>query len=89
MEVVFDKRFTKDIKKIKDPALKQKIKTAIEQLEQADDLKAVGRVKKLQGHTTVYRIRVGDYRLGFFLLDQDTVELVRVLHRKDIYSDFP
>ena len=89
MEVFFDKRFTKDVKKIKNPALKQKIKTTIEQIEQADSLKAVSRVKKLQGHTTAYRIRVGNYRLGFFLLDQNTLELVRVLHRKDIYSNFP
>ena len=89
MEVIFDKRFTKDAKKIKEPSLRQKIRRVIEQLEQADTLEAVSSVKKLQGHSTAYRIRVGNYRVGFFLVDQETIELVRILHRKGIYSNFP
>jgi len=89
MQVVFDKRFTKDITKIKHQALKQKIKATIEQIEQAGSITKVNKLKKLKGHPAAYRIRVGDYRMGLFVLDENTVELVRVLHRKDIYSSFP
>ena len=89
MKVTFDKSFTKDVKNIKQPSLKEKIKKAIEEAERAEDINAIQKLKKLKGHQTAYRIRVGDYRIGFFLLNQDTIEFVRVLHRKDIYSSFP
>ena len=35
-----------------------------------------------------YRIKVGAYRLGI-ALDGDTVVLVRFMHRRDIYRNFP
>ncbi|MBP1468695.1 type II toxin-antitoxin system RelE/ParE family toxin [Candidatus Chloroploca sp. M-50] len=35
-----------------------------------------------------YRIRIGDYRLGLFVED-DTITVVRFLHRRDIYRYFP
>ncbi len=89
MKVVFDKNFTKDAKRIKQPLLKQKIRQAIEQIERAESLQAINKLKKLKVHQTAYRVRVRDYRMGFFLLDQKTIELVRILHRKDISSNFP
>jgi mRNA-degrading endonuclease RelE of RelBE toxin-antitoxin system len=52
MEVIFDKHFTKDAKKIKDPRTKQKLRTIIEQLEQVGSLKAIVNIKKLRGHST-------------------------------------
>jgi mRNA-degrading endonuclease RelE of RelBE toxin-antitoxin system len=52
MEVIFDKRFTKDAKKIKDPRTKQKLRAIIEQLEQVGSLKAIVNIKKLRGHST-------------------------------------
>jgi mRNA interferase RelE/StbE len=45
-------------------------------------------LKKLQGFKSVYRIRIGDYRIGIFI-DGNTVQFVRVLNRKDIYKYFP
>ncbi|HEY4721787.1 MAG TPA: type II toxin-antitoxin system RelE/ParE family toxin [Anaerolineae bacterium] len=45
-------------------------------------------IKKLQGGTNYYRIRVGDYRVGL-VVESDTVTFVRFLHRKDIYRYFP
>ncbi len=35
-----------------------------------------------------YRIQVGAYRLGF-VLEENTIVLVRFLHRKEIYRFFP
>ena len=89
MQVVFDKRFTKDARGIRDATLKQKVRSAIERIEQAESLSAISQLRKLQGHPTAYRMRVGDYRIGLFVLDRNIVELVRVLHRKDIYESFP
>ena len=45
-------------------------------------------MKKLSGASGFYRIRVGDYRVGIAVEDE-TVEFVRVLHRRDIYRAFP
>lgn len=36
----------------------------------------------------LYRIRIGDYRIGIFV-EGKTVEFARVVHRKDIYQQFP
>ena len=60
----------------------------METLEQADTLAEVAHMKKLKGHSNHYRVRIGDYRLGFSVIN-DTVCLVRFLPRKDIYKYFP
>ena len=88
MIVEFRQSFIRDLKRIRDRQLVDRIKEAIEQLEQADSLTNMVSVKPIQGHEHYFRIRVGDYRLGLFLED-DTAALVRFLHRKDIYRYFP
>ena len=45
-------------------------------------------VRKIQGYDEYYRIRIGDYRLGI-KVKEDSIEMLRCLHRKDIYKDFP
>ena len=49
-----------------------------------------GRVEKLTGHRGYYKVRVGSYRIGL-QIDQEerTIEFQRALHRKDIYRVFP
>jgi len=42
----------------------------------------------VKGFPGYFRIRVGDYRLGFSF-HNDTVTLIRFLHRKEIYRYFP
>ncbi|MEA5417044.1 type II toxin-antitoxin system RelE family toxin [Synechococcus sp. BA-132 BA5] len=40
----------------------------------------------LQGETGVYRVRVGDYRVVYEVLDQILiVQDVRIGHRRDVY----
>ncbi|WP_228041137.1 type II toxin-antitoxin system RelE/ParE family toxin [Nodosilinea sp. LEGE 07088] len=45
-------------------------------------------VKALVGTTNRYRIRVGDYRIGVEL-NGETLEIMRVLHRREFYRYFP
>lgn len=43
--------------------------------------------KKLQGHTRLFRVRVGDYRVVYSL--DETAQLItvtRIRHRKDVYQ---
>ena len=53
-----------------------------------DNIKAIKNIKKLKGHHDFYRIRIGDYRIGLESKNK-TIELIRFLHRKDIYKYFP
>ncbi len=88
MKTAFRKSFARDLKKIKDQDLLDRIQQTIEEVEAANDLSSLSSVKKMAGATDYFRIRVGDYRIGIFL-DGDTVEFVRCLPRKDLYRYFP
>ena len=44
--------------------------------------------KPIAGFKHYYRIKVGDYRVGFKFTGS-VVEFMRVKHRKDIYRHFP
>ena len=74
MKVLFGSVFQKDLMKIKDSNLKSKIKKAIITLEESENLLQISNVKKMKGHLSAYRIRIGDYRLGFYFED-DVVNL--------------
>jgi mRNA interferase RelE/StbE len=88
MKTSFRKSFSRDLKKIKDQVLLDRIREVIEQVEAARDLQGVADVKKMSGTDGYYRIRIGDYRIGI-AVEADVVEFVRVLHRRDLYRFFP
>ncbi len=43
--------------------------------------------KKLKGQKRIFRFRAGDYRI-VFRLDQTSIILLNVKHRKDVYEEF-
>ncbi len=88
MRVEFLKRFSKDLDDLETKSIKQSVIRLIELMETADALDKIPNTKKLKGHKSAYRTRVGNYRLGFFL-ENSTILLARFLHRKDIYKIFP
>jgi mRNA interferase RelE/StbE len=53
-----------------------------------DSLGDMSNVRKIQGYEEYFRIRIGDYRLGI-KMTKDYIEMLRFLHRKDIYRKFP
>ena len=88
MKVEFLKRFSKDIDELTVKSVKSALKKVIESIESANTLTDIPNTKKLQGHRTAHRIRVGDHRLGFFY-ENKTIILARFVNRKDIYKLFP
>jgi mRNA-degrading endonuclease RelE of RelBE toxin-antitoxin system len=88
MKVEFLKQFSKDLDDLVGASIKRQVADIIEELESVDSLPKRANFKKLKGHRNAYRIRLGDYRLGFFL-DGNTATFARLLHRKDIYKQFP
>lgn len=88
MKVEFLKRFSKDMNEIPVRSVRISLKKVIESMENTDSLSKIPNTKKLQGHKTAYRTRIGDYRLGFFF-ENGIILLARFVHRKDIYKLFP
>ena len=88
MKVEFLKRFSKDIDEITAKSVRSALKRVIDLMEIADALSKIPNTKKLQGHKTAYRTRVGNHRLGFFF-ENETIILARFVDRKDIYKLFP
>ena len=88
MDIRFTGRFSKDLDKIDQASVKKAISDIIKEAEKAVQLSEIKGIKKLKGHSTAYRIRSGDYRIGFFV-ENGTIEFARVSHRKDIYKIFP
>jgi mRNA interferase RelE/StbE len=87
MRLIIRTSANKDIKKLP-KAIKQEIETIILQLIEAQNLNEFSNIKKLKGHNNAYRIRIKDYRLGFFM-EEDTIIFSRILHRKEVYRYFP
>ena len=59
---------------------------------EADSIAAVlqdmQNIKKLKGHDNYYRLKISDYRLGFSY-ENGEINIIRFLHRKEIYKLFP
>ncbi|MFV9506246.1 MAG: type II toxin-antitoxin system RelE family toxin [Oscillochloridaceae bacterium umkhey_bin13] len=88
MKLIFRRSFAKDLKKIRQKTLLQAVQAVLEQIEQSISLDEIPNIKHLTSEGPYYRIRIGDYRLGLFVED-DTITVVRFLHRRDIYRYFP
>jgi len=88
MNLVFLAKFSKDLDKLNDKKARQSIKNAILKVEKAPSLEKITGLKRLKGEKGAYRLRVGNYRIGLYIQD-NTVEMARVAHRKDIYDVFP
>lgn len=79
--------FEKDLSKVPAP-VRRKVADLVERIEKARSIRAISQVKKLHGPRPAYRVRIGNYRLGFFM-EGDLVQMARLLDRKDIYRIFP
>lgn len=88
MKVKFESKFAKDLRSIRDAKLLAKIKEMIDECKAAESLTELKNIKKLQGYDTFYRIRIGEYRVGLEVLNDELI-FTRFLHRKDVYKYFP
>ena len=89
MKVLYAKALLKDLEAVsRKPAVKKRLSKLIETLKAIDTLDGIRHIKKIEGYDSYYRLRIGDYRLGL-KISEDTVELIRFLHRRDIYRRFP
>ncbi len=88
MTASFRTSFARDLKKVKDRAVLDRVRQVLEEVEAATEPGAIGELRKLSGAGNAYRIRIGEYRIGL-TIEGDAVEFVRFLHRRDLYRFFP
>ena len=81
MKIEIRKTAIKDLKHISEP-FKSKIHNIILELI---DFPNIQNIKKLTNFEPAYRLRVGNYRILFDVLD-DTIIIGRVLHRQSSYK---
>ena len=88
MNTAFRESFEADLTAIRDAALLRRIRKVIEQVEAARTFQQFPNLKRLEASGKYYRIRLGDYRLGF-VFESGVVTFIRCLNRKEIYRNFP
>ena len=88
MNTAYRESFDADLSAIKNASLLRRIRKAIEQVEAARTFQQIPNLKCLEAAGKYYRIRVGDYRIGF-VFEHGTVVFVRCLDRKEIYPFLP
>lgn len=80
-EVVLTRRARKDLDAL-DPPVRARI---LEKLGDLQDDPLRGATRLTDARLGTYRVRVGDWRI-IFDLDDDTVVVLRIGHRRQIYS---
>ena len=89
MNLLYGKRFSKDLDAIRNESnVRKRLLRLIEEIKKTDSLAEVKNVKKIEGYKEYFRIKIGDYRLGI-KQKKNRIELIRFLHRKEIYRRFP
>jgi len=81
MRIEIRKSAIKDLQKINEP-FKSKLHEKIISLKNFPD---VSNIKKLTNFEPAYRLRVGDYRVLFDVVE-DVIFIGRVLHRQESYE---
>lgn len=76
-EIFYTKQAMKSIKVI-DSRIKEHIRVSIERIP-------LGDIKKLKGYTSLYRLRVGDYRI-IYEVNGDKIIIQGILPRGEAYK---
>jgi len=90
MEIFFKRTFLKDYKRLPKELLeevKEICNSIFPRIKNLADFKEYP-IRKIRGFKNYYRIKIGDFRIGFKKSDNQVI-FMRVLHRKDIYKYFP
>ena len=89
MEVRYRELFLRDLKKLKNQPIHDEVfELVFTILPEVKTLRDVTGIKAMKGYPNRYRIRLGNYRVGIEV-HGDTVEVMRVLHRREFYRYFP
>ena len=88
MNIRYQKKFLQDLALIPQPQRKKIENFVFDELPVLRNFQELRSAEKMTGYIHYYKIRFGDYRLGFHF-NNDRMTLERILHRKEIYRYFP
>lgn len=88
MQVEITRKFGKQVDKCNDKKVRKNLSATIKSIAKAKNISEIKNLKKLKGHKDIYRIRIGDYRIGIVFKNQK-IFLAAFDHRSDIYKYFP
>jgi mRNA interferase RelE/StbE len=60
MKVAFRQSFQRDVKKLKNKAVRKRVEEMVDKAEEAETLDELSALKKMAGHDKYYRIRIGE-----------------------------
>ncbi len=87
MKIIATKTFEKQYKKV--PGyVKKKVAELYLKVEACKHWQEIPGIKEMKGHEYLYRIRMADFRIGAEITAQ-TLKLVVIMHRREIYRYFP
>lgn len=82
MQIELRKTAIKDLS-----VLPKSIKEAVHlKIHELRNFPQIANIKKLTQFEPAYRLRMGDYRILFDVVDQDKIVIGRILHRKESYK---
>jgi mRNA interferase RelE/StbE len=89
MEVEYKPGFIKDFNKIKSRKDQEEIyRICFDEIPEVKSFSGIKNLKKIKGYEYYYRIRKGDWRIGF-KVEGERIIFMRVRKRSDIYKTFP
>ena len=59
MKVLFEKSFLRDLKKVNNPSAYEKGSQIIKNIKSSDSIHILTKIRKLEGHPSAFRIRMG------------------------------
>ena len=89
MRVRYKKRFLKELAKLPGRTREEVERFVFDTLPAAESLERIGTVERMQGHRGFYKVRFGAYRLGLRAAGADSLEVMVIAHRREIYRLFP
>ncbi len=87
MNIIVTNKFEKDVEKELNEQQKKQLAEILITVTESKTLSEISNCKKMKGFKNAYRIRLGDFRIGF-LWEDETVKLSRVLNRKIFINIF-
>lgn len=89
MRIETKRSFTRDMRRVRNTAVRRRVERKLREMQNASSITEILDIRRINsGRGRHYRVRVGDYRIGF-ALEGDVAVLYRLLPRDEIYRRFP
>jgi mRNA interferase RelE/StbE len=85
----YKKIFLKDLASLPKRYRSRIERLAFDQIPASENIFCDFDIAKMKGFEHYYRIRIGHYRIGCKITDENTIILYRVKSREEIYRVFP